>query len=158
MARLLNAFQLWLDDLYPRAKFADGLAIIERLGHTKRMQTMRREWIQEGESRETLGSLTEGAEKQAGGQKSNLDQCGEIESIEGPRTPVALVEGDGDLYAATPKPARDDRSTKDNSDTGKLLEHSTKTVSVLVQKRGSPAREENFEDDEEALLGLSDFQ
>lgn len=41
-------YQLWLDDLYPRAKFADGLAIIEKLGHKKRMQIMRREWINEG--------------------------------------------------------------------------------------------------------------
>ncbi|KAJ5180761.1 hypothetical protein N7492_003971 [Penicillium capsulatum] len=46
-ARLLNFYQLWLDDLFPRAKFADGLAMIEKLGHTKRIQTMRREWIDE---------------------------------------------------------------------------------------------------------------
>ncbi|KAJ5389325.1 Chromosome segregation in meiosis protein 3 [Penicillium cataractarum] len=45
--RLLNFYQLWLDDLYPRAKFADGLTIIEKLGHTKRIQTMRKEWIDE---------------------------------------------------------------------------------------------------------------
>ena len=48
VTRLLTLYQLWLDDLYPRAKFADGLAIIEKLGHTKRMQTMRREWIRDG--------------------------------------------------------------------------------------------------------------
>ncbi|EER28304.1 hypothetical protein CPC735_061770 [Coccidioides posadasii C735 delta SOWgp] len=48
VARLLNFYQLWLDDLYPRAKFADGLSIIEKLGHTKRMQVMRKEWIDEG--------------------------------------------------------------------------------------------------------------
>lgn len=58
-ARLLNFYQLWLDDLYPRAKFADGLAIIEKLGHSKRIQTMRREWIEEEkpkfpDNRETL--------------------------------------------------------------------------------------------------------
>ncbi|KAJ5895474.1 hypothetical protein N7495_007165 [Penicillium taxi] len=46
-ARLLNFYQLWLDDLYPRAKFADGLTMIEKLGHTKRIQTMRKEWINE---------------------------------------------------------------------------------------------------------------
>ncbi|KAJ5225145.1 hypothetical protein N7468_006370 [Penicillium chermesinum] len=46
-ARLLNFYQLWLDDLFPRAKFADGLAMVEKLGHTKRIQTMRREWIDE---------------------------------------------------------------------------------------------------------------
>ncbi|KAJ5128445.1 hypothetical protein N7448_002164 [Penicillium atrosanguineum] len=46
-ARLLNFYQLWLDDLFPRAKFADGLTMIEKLGHSKRIQTMRREWIEE---------------------------------------------------------------------------------------------------------------
>lgn len=46
-ARLLNFYQLWLDDLYPRAKFADGLAMIEKLGHSRRLQTMRRQWIDE---------------------------------------------------------------------------------------------------------------
>ncbi|OKL62434.1 hypothetical protein UA08_02678 [Talaromyces atroroseus] len=48
LGRLLNFYQLWLDDLYPRAKFADGLAMIEKLGHSRRMQIMRREWIDEG--------------------------------------------------------------------------------------------------------------
>jgi replication fork protection complex subunit Csm3/Swi3 len=47
LGRLLNFYQLWLDDLYPRAKFADGLAIIEKLGHSKRIQIMRKEWIDE---------------------------------------------------------------------------------------------------------------
>lgn len=158
MARLLNAFQLWLDDLYPRAKFADGLAIIEGLGHTKRMQTMRREWIQEGKPRETLVGLTEGAEKQAGGQKSKPNQCVKVDSIKGPRTPVTLAKGDDDLYAATPRPVQEDRSTNDDNGTGKLfLEDTTETVSVLGQKRASPVREESFHDDEEALLALSNF-
>lgn len=50
-ARLLNFYQLWLDDLFPKAKFADGLAMIEKLGHSKRIQTMRREWINEEKPR-----------------------------------------------------------------------------------------------------------
>lgn len=51
MARLLNLYQLWLDDLFPKAKFADGLAMIEKLGHSKRIQVMRREWINQGKPR-----------------------------------------------------------------------------------------------------------
>ena len=47
ISRMLNLYQLWLDDLYPRAKFADGLVIIEKLGHSKRMGVMRKEWIKE---------------------------------------------------------------------------------------------------------------
>lgn len=45
---MLNMYQLWLDDLYPRAKFADALAIIEKVGHSRRMQMMRKDWIDEG--------------------------------------------------------------------------------------------------------------
>lgn len=48
VARLLNYYQQWLDNLYPRAKFADGLQLVEKVGHSKRMQVMRREWIDEG--------------------------------------------------------------------------------------------------------------
>ncbi|KAK5458488.1 chromosome segregation in meiosis-related protein [Exophiala xenobiotica] len=48
VARLLNYYQLWLDNLYPRARFADGLQLVEKVGHSKRMQIMRKEWIDEG--------------------------------------------------------------------------------------------------------------
>lgn len=48
MARLLSTYQLWLDDLFPKAKFTDGLSMIEKLGHKKRIQIMRKEWINEG--------------------------------------------------------------------------------------------------------------
>ncbi|KAJ5788081.1 hypothetical protein N7457_003071 [Penicillium paradoxum] len=60
-ARLLNFYQLWLDDLFPRAKFADGLTMIEKLGHSKRIQVMRREWIDEEKPRlvEELNKLGE---------------------------------------------------------------------------------------------------
>lgn len=44
---MLNMYQFWLDDLFPRAKFADALSIIEDLGHKKHMQIYRREWIRE---------------------------------------------------------------------------------------------------------------
>lgn len=47
VARLLNTYQLWLDDLFPKAQFADGLVLIEKLGHKKRMHVMRKAWIDE---------------------------------------------------------------------------------------------------------------
>ena len=42
---LLNMYQLWLDDLYPKAKFKDGLAMVEKVGHSKRMQITRKAWL-----------------------------------------------------------------------------------------------------------------
>ena len=155
MARLLNAYQLWLDDLYPRAKFADGLAIIEKVGHTKRMQTMRREWINEGKSRENWDSL---GEVPASQQKLGQDRSREVESRERMRTQTALVGDDDDLYAATPKSAREDGITQSNADEeGQFLEDFTKAVPVLGQIRISPIRKENFDDDEDALLALNDM-
>ncbi|KAF2500337.1 Swi3-domain-containing protein [Lophium mytilinum] len=56
VARLLNTYQLWLDDLYPRAKFADALTIIEKLGHSKQIQMMRKVWIEEGKPKATAES------------------------------------------------------------------------------------------------------
>lgn len=53
VARLLSMYQLWLDDLYPRAKFADALIMVEKLGHTKSIQMQRKEWIYEGKPKPT---------------------------------------------------------------------------------------------------------
>ena len=51
-------YQLWLDDLYPRANFRDALTMVEKVGHRKRMQVMRKAWLDEtklGKSNETAG-------------------------------------------------------------------------------------------------------
>jgi replication fork protection complex subunit Csm3/Swi3 len=47
VAWLLGTCQVWLHELYPRAKFADALAMVEKLGHSKRMQILRSGWIDE---------------------------------------------------------------------------------------------------------------
>lgn len=63
ISRLLGMYQLWLDDLYPRAKFRDALSTVEKLGHKKRMQVMRRAWLDDTKpgrretSPERLGDL-----------------------------------------------------------------------------------------------------
>ncbi|KAI7180730.1 hypothetical protein KC343_g12456 [Hortaea werneckii] len=43
--RLLNMYQLWMDDMYPRAKFRDAVTMVEKVGHSKRMQITRRGWM-----------------------------------------------------------------------------------------------------------------
>ncbi|KAM0671048.1 hypothetical protein ACQRIU_001443 [Beauveria bassiana] len=48
MSRLLSFYQLWLDDLYPKARFLDALAMVEKAGHKKRLMTARNEWLNEG--------------------------------------------------------------------------------------------------------------
>lgn len=66
-ARLLTFYQLWLDDLYPRAKFADALSIVEKLGHSKRMQVMRKEWVDEGKPRRQVDAYEEDIERRGEG-------------------------------------------------------------------------------------------
>ncbi|KAK3937575.1 replication fork protection component Swi3-domain-containing protein [Diplogelasinospora grovesii] len=53
-ARLLSFYQQWLDALFPKATFLDGLAMIEKAGHKTIMHKMRMEWINEGKPKSTL--------------------------------------------------------------------------------------------------------
>lgn len=120
MARLLNLYQLWLDDLYPRAKFVDGLAIIEKLGHTKRLQTMRKEWINEGKPRDPAEDWGTGRQKPNGQHPSPVLGLGEspiTRRSEGPGTPAATnaVDADDDeIYDATPKKLRETLTANQN--------------------------------------------
>ncbi|KAF4119468.1 replication fork protection complex subunit Csm3/Swi3 [Geosmithia morbida] len=47
-ARLLSFYQLWLDDLFPKARFLDALAMVEKAGHKKKLMAARHSWIDEG--------------------------------------------------------------------------------------------------------------
>ena len=113
-------YQLWLDDLYPRAKFVDGLAIIEKLGHTKRMQTMRKEWINEGRPQdpvENSGKVEAKSNGQHPGPASGLGKSPETRPNERRRTPTATNAVDADdveIYDATPKQVRETLTTTRN--------------------------------------------
>jgi replication fork protection complex subunit Csm3/Swi3 len=125
IARLLNFYQLWLDDLYPRAKFADGLAIIEKLGHTKRMQTMRREWINEAKSKDYLarGPESEARARTVGetGLHEDLNLSNPIRSHDRSKTPVGNSVDDEDLYCATPRKLSDKRKEEPSGDIDESL-------------------------------------
>ncbi|KAF3901877.1 hypothetical protein ABW21_db0200453 [Orbilia brochopaga] len=47
LGRLLNFYQIWADNMYPKANFKDVLEIIEKLGSSRGMQRRREEWIEE---------------------------------------------------------------------------------------------------------------
>jgi replication fork protection complex subunit Csm3/Swi3 len=79
---MLNMYQLWLDDLYPRAKFADALTIIEKVGHTKRMQVMRKDWIDEGKPRRTANRDEEDMEENVPERPSTEPITETMEGIE----------------------------------------------------------------------------
>lgn len=148
MARLLTVYQLWLDDLYPRAKFADGLAIIEKLGHTKRLQTMRKEWINEGKPREAAQDAA-GARQIPNIQQTNSKTGQDQSPIADPKTePQAratnsVIEANDDEFCAVSPKTRGDSSTKRN---GSSLEES------LFVSDEEETRDQLQDDDLEALI------
>ncbi|UKZ60944.1 uncharacterized protein TrAtP1_002216 [Trichoderma atroviride] len=80
-ARLLFLYQLWLDDLYPKARFLDALAMVEKAGHKKALVAARDGWINEGRP------------------KASNDDDGEL------GIGAVTIHDDDDLYDATPRGA-----------------------------------------------------
>lgn len=80
---------MWLDDLYPKAKFADALAMVEKAGHKKRLAAARGEWLNEARSAATANGDADVSLPPLGG--------------DGERTPTrAIAPGDDDIYGSTP--------------------------------------------------------
>ncbi|KAJ2896572.1 putative chromosome segregation in meiosis protein 3 protein [Zalerion maritima] len=59
-AHLLEFYQEWLDHLFPKAKFLDGLAMVEKLGHKIIIRKQRLEWINE-EKPKDIDDVDDGA-------------------------------------------------------------------------------------------------
>jgi replication fork protection complex subunit Csm3/Swi3 len=148
--RLLSFYQLWLDDLFPKARFLDALAMVEKAGHKKRMAAARMEWINEGrpgrggdeEDRDLeLRTVSAGAEKQ----------------MDRPSTPAwerGDVPDDDDLYDATPRrapptvPVVNDEPDPDDLE---ALMGEAWARDTAPTKQKSPARDEP-DDDLDALI------
>ncbi|KAF8473144.1 replication fork protection component Swi3-domain-containing protein [Kalaharituber pfeilii] len=74
-ARILNFYQLWADDLYRKANFKDTMAIVEKLGHTKRVQMTRVEYLDCYRPRDTPEDIEKGAEsRENAGEADKQDQ------------------------------------------------------------------------------------
>ncbi|KAL2209573.1 Swi3-domain-containing protein [Sarocladium strictum] len=101
-ARLLSFYQLWLDDLFPKARFLDALAMVEKAGHKKRLASARNEWIsqrskQTDDDDENTEENTRSAAHFSAAVNGTTDK---------PSTPLRDVPDDDDLYDATPRAAR----------------------------------------------------
>lgn len=81
ITRLLNMYQLWLDDMYPRAKFKDGLLMVEKLGHSKKLQIMRKAWIDTTRQNR---------------RDQSLERIGEVETSRNSSGPPLSLAGNGD--------------------------------------------------------------
>ena len=158
MTRLLNTYQLWLDDLFPKAKFADGLTMIEKVGHTKSKQMRRKGWIDEGRPKPADDSdreMSEGLAKdgsdenvhnQAGTNGASAERSmlverpSHISGLESAPLDVAPDEDELDaLLAESANPA------------GAQTASST-TVSAGRQQQ--PSNRDTFSEEEEAMAGM----
>jgi replication fork protection complex subunit Csm3/Swi3 len=155
---MLNMYQLWLDDLYPRAKFADALAITEKVGHTKRMQIMRKEWIDEGKPRRTSERDDEAADHVRPGE-APAEQT--PESMEGVEQGGTTVEPESGREA----PADDDNSgmpdgDPDDDELDALLAESARpnsSSSKTLPSRTANADHDPFADEMEAMADMDDL-
>lgn len=188
-ARLLSFYQLWLDDLFPKARFLDALSMVEKLGHKKRIQMMRMEWINEGKPRpsepedeEPQSIFDEPTLPPREPTAARIAPIFERRQSERPKTPADDVPDDEeDLYGATPlanrtRPAGDqaasavggpglfgpakagaanDEPPEDDLDAlfaeGELDEP---VAGSSVQPKPAPRHEDNFDDDEEAMMEM----
>lgn len=161
---MLNMYQLWLDDLFPRAKFADALTIIEKVGHSKEMQSIRKEWIEEGKPRRTTESDEEDVEPSAG--NTGATQPNE-EGMEGVEETVQTSEGSTE-QAPQPPPSNHtnniSRATAnddpDEDELDALLAESGfgSTVAPKTLPAGTVVNEEDpFVDEMEAMADIEDM-
>ncbi|KAL8383458.1 hypothetical protein RB595_010586 [Gaeumannomyces hyphopodioides] len=107
-ARLLSFYQLWLDDVFPKAKFLDALAMVEKAGHKFVMHKQRMEWINESKPR-PMDSIE--PKITSAGTDAPAREPTRIAPIFEKRPKPAgddapLDDELGDLYDATPEPER----------------------------------------------------
>lgn len=150
---MLNMYQLWLDDLYPRAKFTDALAMVEKAGHSKRMQLMRKDWIDEGKPRRT----TEQEDEDVDDIISHASTAGQgVDEMKG-------VLRNGNTEQRESEPAQDQTGAgagPDEDELDALLAESaqqetsaTKTLPV----RTTAAAYDPFADEMEAMADMDDM-
>ncbi|KAI2619755.1 Swi3-domain-containing protein [Hypomontagnella submonticulosa] len=116
-ARLLSFYQLWFDDLFPKAKFMDAAAMAEKAGHKKYMRIKRMEWIDEGKPKppaldddeDLFGeSNNQPEERSAAIFPARVAPIFQNRESERPKTPTRddVPDDDDDIYGATPLASR----------------------------------------------------
>lgn len=156
---MLNMYQLWLDDLYPRAKFADALAIIEKVGHTKRMQVDRKAWIDEGKPRHTTEQDEDGLDLPVPGGAAPQDPAQTKEGLEeGENATRAQLDSDAPLQHQVSAQLTAEEPDEDELDA--LLADSERAAhpaarTLPAQRR--PTDDDPFADEMEAMEGMEDM-
>ena len=128
--------------------------MIEKLGHSKRILAMRKEWINEGKPRPRIGEEDTGLEKDSEVDKQGSGNGGDLPSASANpeetrrTTPPPAPSVDDDLYSASPQAVRDQRRKDREADMRKTL-----FISDEEEPGGGPSGDEL-----DALLAEDGFQ
>lgn len=93
VGRMLEMYQIWLNNLYPKNKFLDAAATVERLGHKSRVVVARKGWIDGG--------------RYPKGDGKDVDRVGDGEGhifadpTLPPREPGGLMQQDAAIFTGT---------------------------------------------------------
>lgn len=146
-------YQMWLDDLYPRAKFRDGLSLIERVGHTKRLQVMRKTWIQATRPVQTLEE----------------DELAEQERAEQPLDESTAVSEHQKVDTDTASGVEARRAQETAADSGGLADEVDDLDALMAEEANAAGnktvdgerlyqdRDDRFADEEEAMADMGDL-
>jgi len=153
-ARLLNYYQMWLDQLYPRAKFADALQLVEKAGHTKKLQMYRKAWIDEGKPGYVRREDVEQAVEMQNAAQNESSAPAHVESgaaleHEIEEDPAALFFAGGDAHD------EQDVGDPDEDELDALLAQGDEAPTRPTNKRMAEVESEG-EDDLDALLAQQD--
>ena len=160
IARMLNMYQLWLDDLYPRAKFADALAIIEKVGHTKRMQVDRKAWMDEGKPKHARDDSEEEVHDAHVPREVPAQSGEEANGVEAAVAPVAEHESVSESSARLDIQTGLEPEEPDEDELDALLAESVPvgpSVPKTVPSQSTPTQDDPFADDMEAMEGMDDM-
>ncbi|EFX05138.1 replication fork protection component [Grosmannia clavigera kw1407] len=159
-SRLLSMYQLWLDDLFPKARFGDALAMVEKEGHKASMHKMRMEWINESKPRDHGDSDAEGQPgehedaqpAQQSGPRPSVPSQGEKEPLQ-PQTQTQTQP----QPQAAPQPQPQPRPRQTGTSSGDpmeedLLDEDLYGASPVRPSRRHEADEVPDEDELDALM------
>ncbi|KAF5617774.1 replication fork protection complex subunit Csm3 Swi3 [Fusarium sp. NRRL 52700] len=168
-SRLLSFYQLWLDDLFPKAKFLDALTMVEKAGHKKRLMIARNDYINESKPKDRTADNEQEddlfGENDASGPTEH-EGARPVESAR-PRTPErdTGVPDDDDLYDATPRAARRSagpivpiRNDVPEDDDFEALIAEAASHDAAQKTKANPTSAEPDDDDLDALMAEAEVQ
>ncbi|KAJ3939760.1 chromosome segregation in meiosis- protein [Colletotrichum fioriniae] len=162
--------RLWLDDLFPKAKFLDALSMVEKAGHKRQIGLKRMEWINEGKPKpwDASEDRTEDTVEEASEQTAEPSTA-PVSAIVPPQQNLETPErgdtmGVEDVYDSTLLARKQDKEVftsqpeePDDDDLDALMaeaDGATRAQAPIPQEHTGKSAEEEFADEEAAMAEM----